>query len=452
MYAIVDIETTGGHAGANGITEIAIRIHDGNEIVQRYETLINPGIPIPIYIRALTGITNEMVEKAPVFSEVALDIHSLLQDKIFVAHNVNFDYSFLKYHLSQVGYDLECKKLCTIRLGRKIFPGLSSYSLGKFCRQMGVVIENRHRAGGDAEATACLFSMMLREDTAGFIADSLKRNSKEQLLPPNLPKDHLDALPFSPGVYYFKDAKGKPIYVGKAKNLKKRVLSHFSGNNSGRQRQEFLKNIHSVSFQECATELMAFILEAVEIKRLWPANNRALKRFEQVYGLYSYEDQKGFLRLAVGKKKKHSSVLYSFNNYLEGHNLLLRLIKEFNLCPKFCCIQHTHEPCDGNCLGACRGESDVISYNDRVTLAINHLQTSLPTLGFLGQGRSHDECSFILMEKGSFYGMGYIKEDQIHDPAVVKTQLQQYPGNDYIRNIIMSHAMRNPDKTVVYNV
>jgi DNA polymerase III subunit epsilon len=452
MYAIVDIETTGGYAGANGITEVAIRIHDGNSIIHRYETLINPGIPIPIYIRALTGISNEMVEKAPVFKEVASEIYSLLQDKIFVAHNVNFDYSFLRHHLTMAGFDLQAKKLCTVRLGRKIFPGLPSYSLGKFCRHLNVTIENRHRAGGDAEATALLFSLMLQNDINGHIKDSLNRNSKEQVLPPNLPKSYIDALPSCPGVYYFKDEKGKPIYVGKAKDLRKRVFSHFSGNNAGRQRQEFLRNIYSIAFEPCGTELMAFILEAAEIRRLWPANNRALKRFEQAYGLYHFEDQQGFIRLAIDKKRRYSSPLHSFNNLLEGHSLLLNLIKEFKLCPKLCFIQTNNEPCSGDCSGACKGKLDTFVYNERVLQSINYLKTSLPSFGFVDQGRSENEYSFILMEKGNFYGMGYVDTDQpLNDLELVKSQLQQYPCNDYIRNLVLNYTSNHPERIISFS-
>src|ERR1700712_1771317 len=268
MYAIVDIETTGGHANANGITEVAICLHDGKKVTQRFSTLVNPGRDIPIYIRALTGITNEMVQDAPPFEEVAADIYHLLNNKIFVAHNVNFDHSFVRYHLAAAGYELQCNKLCTVRLGRKIIPGLPSYGLGKLCRHLGIENESRHRAAGDAEATAILFSLLLKSDTQNHISQALKQHSKEQVLPANLPKKDIEALPQSPGVYYFHDQKGKVIYVGKAKNLKKRVCSHFSGNNPGPQRQEFLRNICHVTFQVCGTELIAFVLEAIEIKRL----------------------------------------------------------------------------------------------------------------------------------------------------------------------------------------
>lgn len=453
MYAIVDIETTGGHASANGITEIAVVLHDGMNVTERYQTLVNPGMDIPVYIRALTGISNEMASVAPSFNEVASRIHELIHDKIFIAHNVNFDYSFLRHHLAQAGHALNCKKLCTVRLGRKIFPGLPSYSLGKLSRQMGIEIESRHRAGGDAEATAILFSMMLQSDKDGHIKAALNQRSKEQSLPPHLPKEQIDALPFTPGVYYFKDAKGKVVYVGKAKNLKKRVCSHFQNNNPGRQKQDFLRSIHSVSYQECGTELMALILEAIEIKRLWPANNRALKRFEQGWGLYAFEDQKGYLRMAVDKRRKYSTPAYIVGSALEGHQLLRTLVNEFELCPKLCFIQTNNDPCTNPaCKGACSGHEPAELYNQRINSAIEHLKLAMPTFALFDQGRSLAEKSCILVEGGEFYGMGYLAHDSVpEDLSSLKDVLTPYPGNEYIKNIVHQHASRFPERKLVFS-
>ncbi|HNJ28915.1 MAG TPA: exonuclease domain-containing protein, partial [Ferruginibacter sp.] len=173
MYAIVDIETTGGYASAHGITEIAVFIHDGARVVKRFETLINPQQDIPRYITALTGISNEMVEDAPLFDEIADKLFELLEGTVFVAHNVNFDYSFIRHHLKQSGYDLTSKKLCTVRLGRRVFPGLPSYSLGNLCRSLKIDIEHRHRAGGDAKATVKLFEFMLAQGAQAHIDQML---------------------------------------------------------------------------------------------------------------------------------------------------------------------------------------------------------------------------------------------------------------------------------------
>lgn len=448
MYAIVDIETTGGHASANGITEIAVVLHDGIRITERFETLVNPGVEIPVYIRALTGISNEMVYEAPPFAAVAERIYSLLQNRIFIAHNVNFDYSFLRHHLAAAGYQLQCKKLCTVRLGRKIFPGLPSYSLGRFTRSMGIEIENRHRAMGDAEATATLFSMMLREqDSDQHINAMLNQRSKEQSLPPNLAKQQVDQLPMTPGVYYFHNQKGKVIYVGKAKNLKKRVCSHFQNNSAGRQKQEFLRHIHNITFQECGTELMALILESVEIKRLWPENNRALKQFGHNWGLYLFEDQNGYLRMAIDRRRKYSVPAYTFGSLLDGNGILRTLMKEFDLCPKLCFIQKNNDPCSGKCNGACTGEEAAPTYNDRVHSAISYLKSAMPTYAIVDQGRTLAEKSFILVESGQFYGMGYLSEDHVSaDLVTLKNSLTPYPDTDYIKNMVYQYANRYPER------
>jgi len=177
MYAIVDIETTGGYASGNGITEIAVFVHDGTKITRHFESLVNPRQPIPRYITALTGIDNEMVADAPAFEEIADVLHNLLRDNIFIAHSVNFDYSFVRHQLKNAGYELGAKKLCTVRLSKKVFPGLPSYSLGNLCRSLGIDVENRHRAGGDAKATVRLFEHMLSNGGQDHIDQMLKKSS-----------------------------------------------------------------------------------------------------------------------------------------------------------------------------------------------------------------------------------------------------------------------------------
>jgi DNA polymerase-3 subunit epsilon len=213
MYAIVDIETTGGFAAANDITEIAILVHDGHRVTDRFETLINPSVAIPYFIQSLTGISPAMVASAPSFGEVAGIIYEKLQGRVFVAHNVNFDFSFLKHHLAANGFELNAPRICTVRLSRKVFPALPSYSLGNLCRSFNLHIENRHRAGGDADATARLFDLILENNGEPHIREFLKRTSREQCLPPHLPKEQIEQLPYIPGVYYFHNQKGKVIYV-----------------------------------------------------------------------------------------------------------------------------------------------------------------------------------------------------------------------------------------------
>jgi DNA polymerase-3 subunit epsilon len=454
MYAIVDIETTGGHASANGITEIAIVIHDGENIVDRFETLLNPGRPIPFYIQTLTGINDDMVKHAPAFANIAQHVFDILQPCTFVAHNVNFDYSFVKHHLMAAGFDLQCPKLCTVRLGRKIFPGLPSYSLGKFCRQMGIDNNARHRAMGDALATAQLFGMMLLNDKDGHITKTLKQRSKESSLPPNLPLQQVSDLPDAPGVYYFHDVKGKVVYVGKAKSLKKRVKSHFTNNRADLQKQEFLKTIHQITHQTCGTELLAFILETVEIKRLWPKYNRAQKHPEHTYGLYQFEDQRGYLRLAIDKWTKYSAPLYTCTSLVEGYTLLNKLISEFDLCPKLCFVQRNDQPCLRNVTKpcACQVTETTKRYNGRVNKALAHLKAALSTFAIRDKGRNDDEHSYILIENGEFYGMGYISNSttSIDGLSSIKSLLTPYPGNGYIKSLVANYAVNYPERKVEF--
>jgi DNA polymerase III subunit epsilon len=451
MYAIVDIETTGSYAANNGITELAIVLHDGNKIVDRYETLIDPQSPIPQYVQVLTGIHPGMLIGAPIFSEVASRVFEMLRDSIFVAHHVNFDYSFIRHHLETCGFELDVQKLCTVRLSRKVFPGLPGYSLGKLCRELEIPILNRHRAGGDADATVILFEKILKHDSQGAVRQMLHGKSREQYLPPNLPSEQIASIPYTPGVYYFHDQKGKVIYVGKAKNLRSRVCSHFSNNSISLRKQEFLRNIYSVSWQDCGTELMAFLFECIEIRRLWPFYNRSLKRFEQTYGLYVFEDQSGYLRLTIEKKKQNLTAYYSFNSLAEGWQLLRKLVIQFALCPKLCFIQKGEGICTGlidkTCRGACIQKETANEYNSRLMQALQSLQELLPSFVIKDRGRDSSEESFVLIENGRFYGMGWLdKESQIQDLESLKERLTAYPENDYMRGLVFTYAEKWPEK------
>jgi len=442
MYAIVDIETTGGYAAANGIIEISIKIFDGSAIVEEYETLVNPDQVIPRYIQAFTGISNEMVQDAPRFEEVAEKVFTYLQGNIFVAHNVNFDYSFVKSHLEFYGYSFNARKLCTVRLARQIFPGFPSYSLGNLCHSLGIELNNRHRAGGDASATVTLFQKLVENDVKELITASLNRNSKEQVLPPNVPKAHFDALPRTPGVYYFHDQKGKVIYVGKAKNIRSRVNSHFSNNSDSRQKQNFLRHTFSISFHSTATELMAAILESTEIKKLWPLFNTSQKRQEDLYGIFVYEDQNGYMRLAIEKKRKNSNPIYTFHFKVDGHGVLRKLMKEFSLCPKLCFMQTDTDKCVGitedYCFGACEKAEPSAEYNERVLQAISSL-TKRPSYIVLDKGLTNDQISCIMVVQGNFFGMGYLPKNftDITQKAI-EEYVKPYKDNSYIKTLLNS--------------
>lgn len=455
LYAIVDIETTGSYAAGNGITEIAIVTHDGRQVVDFYETLINPQQQIPYFIERLTGINNNMVADAPSFSEVAETIHELLKDKVFVAHNVNFDYSFIKHHLEASGYTLGAKKLCTVRMARKIVPGMSSYSLGKLCHQLGIYHANHHRAGGDAMATADLFALLVANDKEDVITTMLKGRNREQYLPPHLPVQQVDSLPPVPGVYYFYNVAGKAVYVGKAKNLKRRVKSHFSNNKAGKQKQDFLRDIHRISYKECATDLMAHILESTEIRRLWPIYNRSQRGYLPKFGLYVYEDQQGYKRFTIEKNKQVYKPVHTFNTLIEGHNRIRELISEFGLCARLCNLAKGADCANGVYAEGCNGQCTKLKakrYNRRVDDAIKWLHKQLPTFAYVDKGISDDEQSCIFVNKGAFYGMGYLHDGVLPDNILeLQEKLEPMPDNDYIRNLVYKYAAAFPEKCISFS-
>lgn len=438
MYAIVDIETTGSFASENGITEIAIILFNGSEVEERYSTLVQPRYPIPKFVSHLTGITNAMVASAPLFSEIALVVHRMLHNRIFVAHNVNFDYSFIKYHLRECGFEWNTKKLCTLKLAREAFPGMQKYGLESLCRNLEIPVENRHRAGGDADATCIIFDMILKKGGEKIIQQYFKKENRAQILPPNLPSTTLQKIPASPGVYHFHNEQEKIIYTGKAKSLKSRVVSHFTGFNTSRKRQDFIRKIYSISFTKCATELAACILESIEIKKRWPEYNISQKNTEQLYGIYAFEDMKGYLRLAINKVNKSLAPVSFYSLYTEAHRALWKLVHTYDLSAQLCFLDKTSF--DHSSL------EPLETYNEKVRSAILDLQNVQEEFLLLEKPASGKGNFCILIEKGQFYGMGLINENaDLDDRQILKNHLIQYPHNSVIMSLIKSHALKYPN-------
>lgn len=454
MYAIVDIETTGGYAANHRITEVAVFLHDGMQITDTYHTLVNPGRNIPYYITGLTGISTEMVLDAPTFEEVAEDLYNLLEGKVFVAHNAQFDYSFLKREFELVGITWQAKKLCTVRLSRKIIPGLRSYNLGSLAESLGIEIENRHRASGDAHATVKIFDQLLRRDHDNQIAKALKRNSGETILPPNLSREDFDRLPAKPGVYYFLNARGQVIYVGKAINIKKRIAGHFTGDAREWSRSKIRNEIHNIRFELTGNELIALIMESQEIRRLWPKYNQAQKFKVEEWGIYGYEDRNGYLRFSVNMVSRGSAPMIRFSTKGEAWNFLWEKVREFDLCPKLCGLQVAKGMCfnyqTGECHGACEGVESVKKYNKRIQKAIASFYEQGPTAALIGRGRSGEEKSIILIQNGLFAGYGFIESSKtITDWESARSWVKKGVETPTVQNLINSYLTNPKDHEVV---
>lgn len=282
-YAIIDIETTGSLRKGQRITEVAIIIFDGHQIIDRFSSLINPEVKIPYTITQLTGIDNELVKDSPKFFEIAKEIVEVTQNCIFVAHNVFFDYNFIRHEFSSLGFHFAREKLCTVRLARKYLPGHRSYSLGKICADLGISISDRHRAMGDARATVELFKKIL-EVNPDLSDDLVKKQT--QVIPSRVSEQEYGDLPSSPGVYYFYDKEDTLLYVGKSKNIKSRVANHFRPNLQKRNDLKLKDSIARIKFKLTGSDIAAQLLECQEIKELRPYYNRAMRRKRFPFTIY----------------------------------------------------------------------------------------------------------------------------------------------------------------------
>lgn len=443
MYAIVDIETTGGSPKFERITEIAIFVHDGTKIVDEYSTLINPEKYIPAHITALTGITNEMVADAPKFYEVAKKIVEITENSIFVAHNVSFDYGFIKNEYKSLGYTYKRDCLCTVRLSRKIIPGFRSYSLGVLCDELGIKVKNRHRASGDAMATVKLFELLLglnmgpclpfHEFTPQFLKD-LNKSLNQQII-----KD----LPEETGLYYFHDEKGNILYIGKSKNIRSRIISHLSNNNT-KKSIELKQKVADISYELTGSELIALLKESSEIKKHKPLYNKAQRRSLFQYGLYSFTDEKGYINFAIQKNESNNGTpVISFGSKKEATEYLFAQVEKYNLCQKLCGLYQSSGCCFHyelmECNGACIGKEDNEKYNLRAKKFLSSVTFKNKNSILIDSGRNCNEFAVIKIENGKYIGFGYMDtSDPVTDLQSVDDYIIRYPDNHEVQSIIRS--------------
>ena len=442
MYSVIDIETTGNGYRGQKITEISIFVFDGKKIIDEYTSLVNPEQAIPAFITNLTGITDAMVRTAPKFYEIAKKVQELTKDTVFVAHNVNFDYNIIQEEFKSLGFDFKRQKLCTVRLSRKIIPGLKSYSLGNICSYEGIEIAERHRAKGDAEATVELFRRLIERDDQFIINSFLNKRSRQATLPPLLDKKVVDNLPETHGVYYFKNLQKETIYVGKANNIKQRVISHFYD----KKQKEVTMCLETadITYEETGSELLALLKESADIKSIYPKFNRAQRRANEAVGLFSYEDQTGIIHLAYNRLKLVPNAIMKFYSIAECRNLLEKICDEFELCPKYCHLQTNVNACFHyqikKCKGICSGKEQVQSYNIRVKEAIKSLGLATENLVIKEKGRSENEIGFALIINGVYKGFGYLDKDiELQNPDEYLFYVQPQKDNRDIQRILRSY-------------
>lgn len=456
MFAIIDIETTGRSPRFDKITEIAIFIHDGNNIIDEYCTLINPERNIPIHITSLTGISNEMVEDAPRFYEIARKIVELTENCIIVAHNVSFDYGFLRNEFRELAYDFNRITLCTVKLSRKIIPGFKSYNLGNLCMNLGINIISRHRAYGDALATVQLFEYLKsKNEKEGLkVSFSTSREGKYKNLNGYIKPDDMDKIPEATGVYYLNDSDGNIVYIGKSKNIHSRIIAHFSSNIS-RRAQEMKNRVAGISYELTGSELLALLIESNEIKEHKPLYNRAQRRTKLAWGMFNFFDDKGYINFNIRKLLNDDiKPLIAFFSKQEAQKKLSVYAEKYGLCQKLCGLYDTDGPCFHyeikQCKGACFGKEAVNSYNSRALKLIESFESDQENFIIIDKGRNNDERSLIAVRNGIYIGYGYIDINESYSNSEdLLSYIKRVVEDKDARHIIKSWINKNKIEKVI---
>lgn len=452
MYAILDIETTGGAYNEEGITEIAIYRFDGHEVVDQFISLVNPEIPIQPFVAKLTGINNAMLRSAPKFYEIAKRIIEITKDCIIVAHNASFDYRILRTEFKRLGYKFEQKTLCTVELAQELIPDQKSYSLGKLVRALGIPMADRHRASGDAMATVKLFKLLLDKDLEKNILQKYIQTEVIKGMTPKL-ADIVEALPSVTGVYYIHREDGKIIYIGKSKNIRRRVNQHFTGTTNKCKKIQL--EVFMVTYEETGSELIALLKESQEIKVHQPIYNRSQRKSIFQWALYSEVDAQGYINLKLQKADGRKKEITAFTTFQEGKNALFRISAQYKLCQKLNGIYNTNSNCFQytikECNGACIGQESPESYNQRVMEFINNHQFENKTMVIVSRGRHVNERSAVLIENGiykgyTFYDLNY----QIRNISILKNILIPMQNNRDVRMIIQGQLRKDKRLKLIY--
>lgn len=376
-FAFVDVETTGMSPQHDRVIEVGIlRVEDG-EVVAQYNKLLNPETYIHPSIQSLTGISPLDLEHAPTFEQEKDEIYELLQDSVFVAHNVRFDYAFLKGEFARYEMPFTAKQLCTARLSRALFPSERRHGLSALIERFGFTCEHRHRAFDDAHVLWQFFQKIHADVAPDILTEAVARVMKRPSLPPHLDPELVKTLPESPGVYEFYDKDKTLLYVGKAIDVRSRVLSHFTNDYSSTKELSMSRQVVDIKVIPTAGELGALIRESYLVKTKQPIYNRQLRRMRQFVLLKKTQTPDGFDTVefeVTSDIKAHDldKIMGMFKSKKQANSFLELMCEKYSLCKKLLGIE-SGKNCFGyhlgTCKGACRGEEKAMKYNMRFLLA-----------------------------------------------------------------------------------
>ncbi len=392
-----------------------------------------------------------MLKNAPKFYEIAKRVVEITEDTIIVAHNAQFDFRILQTEFRRLGFPFDRKTLCTVELSKKLIPDLPSYSLGKLVRSLGIPVTDRHRASGDALATVKLFKLLLNKDSEKtIIQEALNKKPKKQLEPKLV--DIVSDLPSSTGVYYIRNVNNTIIYIGKSKNIRKRVNQHFTGTSP--KAKKIQMQVTSVTHEATGSELVALLKESEEIKRNKPILNRALRRSSFTHALYSFIDNEGYMNLKLDKADGRKKSITTFTNRQSGKDFLFNTVDKFNLCQKLAGIYKTKASCFNydvkKCNGACISKETPESYNKRVSELIDKYSYRNQNMVIVDRGREIDERSAILIKDGVFQGLGFYNLNyQINNIEILESIITPMENNRDNQHIIQSYLRRNKRLKVI---
>lgn len=446
MFAIVDIETCGAKFDfrKGRIIDICILVHDGIRVIDKFSTLINPECYIGGFYTNISGITNDMVKDAPKFHEVAKEILSFTEGKIFVAHNVGFDYHFIQDEFASLGYKFKRDTLCTVKMSRKLIPGKKSYSLGNLCESLGIEIFDRHRAEGDAIATAKVLDLLLQLKTQN---SAYKNKSLFQIMSTKteaIKKYVLDKLPDSCGVYFFLNDEHHIIYIGKSVNMYTRALQHY--NSDLQKSRKMLFELINVDYIETGSELISLLLESIEIKKHQPKFNTKSKAVLFTHAIYFERNEDGIYTFKLDQFSSDRAYLHAYTSYASARERMDAWIERYTLCLSYCNFSDNH-PCFHyqvkKCNGICVEEESVGQYNQRAEELIQEFTFPHANFMILEKGRHTEEKSFVLVSNYRYAGYGYLDEQQtirnIQDTAAYLESTMYYPDADAIIRTYLKH-------------
>ncbi len=370
----IDTETTGLNASYNRIIEVGVlKVVDG-ELVKEFKTLINPQTYLDPFIQSMTGINPQALEKAPTFDEIKDELAALLEDSIFVAHNVRFDYGFIRNEFKRSGIKFSSKHFCTVKLARLLYPNQKRYNLDAIIENFNIKCVNRHRAFDDAKVLWEFYKKSQESIKPELFEQAVGIVMKKPTLPGAIDPAFFDTIPENPGVYIFYGENGSVLYIGKSINIRDRVLSHFSNDHLSSTDMKISREVRSIEFIETAGELGALLLESTLIKEQKPLFNRLLRESRKMPILLKTTDDKGFNSVEIKvlsevEISEIENILGVFKSIKQTKEFLHKVAKEYSLCPRLLGLDKGKGLCFyfhlGQCKGACNGEEISLKYNLR---------------------------------------------------------------------------------------